>query len=84
MHRNIDHDWQMTPIDFQVTSSTVKASLLATDFGFLSEDASMTFVTGVKGQDSVCDQKFMLITCLEKKRPLLLQRTTPWCPRTPV
>ncbi|KAH3895449.1 hypothetical protein DPMN_019613 [Dreissena polymorpha] len=25
---------------------------------------------GVKGQDSVCDQKFMLITCLEKKKTI--------------
>ncbi|KAH3863559.1 hypothetical protein DPMN_026548 [Dreissena polymorpha] len=23
LHRNIDHDWQMTPIDFQVTRSLV-------------------------------------------------------------
>jgi len=24
LHRYIDHDWQMTPIDFQVTRSKVK------------------------------------------------------------
>ncbi|KAH3879580.1 hypothetical protein DPMN_003485 [Dreissena polymorpha] len=26
LHRNIDHDWQMTPIDFQVTRSKVKVT----------------------------------------------------------
>ncbi|KAH3770255.1 hypothetical protein DPMN_171539 [Dreissena polymorpha] len=27
LHRCIDHDWQMTPIDFQVTRSKVKATV---------------------------------------------------------
>ncbi|KAH3879360.1 hypothetical protein DPMN_003262 [Dreissena polymorpha] len=27
-------------------------------------------VTGVKGQDSVCDLRFMLITCLEKNKTI--------------
>ncbi|KAH3891901.1 hypothetical protein DPMN_016011 [Dreissena polymorpha] len=27
LHRYIDHDWQMTPIDFQVTRSKVKVTV---------------------------------------------------------
>jgi len=31
-HRYIDHDWQMTPIDFQVTKSKVKVTVTTNVF----------------------------------------------------
>ena len=30
LHRDIGHDWQMTPIDFQVTRSILRSQLLET------------------------------------------------------
>ncbi|KAH3835400.1 hypothetical protein DPMN_108746, partial [Dreissena polymorpha] len=42
LNRNIDHDWEMTPIDFPVTSSRILRSMIMKLLKYIDHDWQMT------------------------------------------
>ncbi|KAH3835474.1 hypothetical protein DPMN_108822 [Dreissena polymorpha] len=58
LHRYIDNDWQMTPIDFQVTRSKVKVTVPKNDIGISKGTQHYTVISTCRVLSAMMEQYF--------------------------